>query len=200
MSEELRTRESLLLCLKSLSNESAWEQFYTQYKSIILSFSQKHGLDESASHDVLQETMVLLMRKMPQFDYDADRGRFRNWLLTLVAGKIRDAQRRAARHTARSLQDDSGKYLAVFTDQRDAAQSVDWLWMQSVAEEAFRRLQRDPRMKPETLQVFDAYVIKGQPVSEVARAYALEENAIYQIKNRLLRRLKEEVARIDTIT
>jgi DNA-directed RNA polymerase specialized sigma24 family protein len=40
-----------------------WELFYNQYRDVIFCFSRRQGLDESAACDVLQETMVLLMRK-----------------------------------------------------------------------------------------------------------------------------------------
>jgi DNA-directed RNA polymerase specialized sigma subunit len=36
-------------------------------------------------------------------------------------------------------------------------------------------------------------VINRQPATEVARRFEVSENAVYQIRNRLLRRLKAEV-------
>ena len=92
------TRKSLLARLKTASNNNDWEALYEQYSAIILSFCLKQGLDEFGARDVLQETMILLMRKLPGFEYDPQKGRFRNWLLALVAGKVRDAHRRSRRH------------------------------------------------------------------------------------------------------
>src|SRR5580658_1242378 len=109
MNEDLQTRRSLLARLGSESQNADWEQFYNQYWAVILFFAQKQGLDEASARDVLQETMILLMRKFPGFVYDPERGRFRNWLLTLVAGKARDAMRRAARSRTISIHEPSSE-------------------------------------------------------------------------------------------
>src|SRR5438046_952433 len=95
MSDNLVTRQSLLARLKASPHDRDWEDFYAQYWAVILSFARRLGVDEHSARDVLQETMMLVIRKMPEFTYDPQRGRFRNWLLTLVTNKTREAMRRA---------------------------------------------------------------------------------------------------------
>ena len=67
-------------------------------------------------------------------------------------------------------------------------------WREAVLEEALCRLRRDLMLDERTLNVFFAYVVDCRSASEVAREFGLKENAIYQIKNRLIRRLQAEVA------
>ena len=69
--------------------------------------------------------------------------------------------------------------------------------MQGLVEEALRRIQRDPKTKAETFEVFHAYVIAGNSVPDVARQFRLQENAVYQIKNRLLKRLRDEILQLE---
>jgi RNA polymerase sigma-70 factor (ECF subfamily) len=202
MSNALQTRESLLARLRTGSADADWEAFYKQYGAVILSFCTKRGLDEFGARDVLQETMILLMRKLPDFDYSPQKGRFRNWLLALVAGKVRDAHRRARRRRTVSFdgnQDDDSLSLAerLVADSLQGSEALERIWMEGLLEEALRRIRNDPKTKPETFAVFQAYVVAGKPVVEVARKFGLQQNAVYQIKNRLVKRLREEISRLD---
>lgn len=197
MNDDLRTRKSLLFRLRTQQADGDWEQLYNQYRSIILSFCQKQGLDEFSSQDVLQETMVLLIRKLPEFEYDPTRGRFRNWLLTLVAGKLSDARRRAQRAKLVSLNEIEVEGGFSLSKEETAIQILEKDWMQAMVEEGLRRIRSDPRVKPETFEIFQSCAINGCSVADVARKYSLNENAIYQIKNRMIRRLTREVSVLD---
>jgi DNA-directed RNA polymerase specialized sigma24 family protein len=92
---DLATEPSLLSRLGSEPGAGDWETFYERYGPVILSFPQQRGLDSHSARDVLQETMIVLVRRLPPFQYDEARGRFRNRLLTIVAHKVREARRRS---------------------------------------------------------------------------------------------------------
>jgi hypothetical protein len=76
----------------------------------------------------------------------------------------------------------------------DAGRPHDARWQECLLEEALRRMQSDPAVEPRTLEVFRAYAVEGVDAAEVARRFGLKENAVYQIKNRMGRRIKAEVA------
>jgi RNA polymerase sigma-70 factor (ECF subfamily) len=201
MSDTPPTRRSLLARLKRDGSNNDWEQFYRQYGAVILSFCRRQGLDDFGARDVLQETMILLMRKLPAFDYDPVRGRFRNWLLTLVMGKTRDAFRRAQRVRTVSIHghnftDTPALDNGLVTRGSEGSEAVERAWMQSLIEEALARIQTDPKTKAETFAVFQAYMIEGRAVADVSRQFGIEENAVYQIKHRMLKRLREELDEI----
>jgi RNA polymerase sigma factor (sigma-70 family) len=191
-----KTRRTLLARLKAGPSQVDWEQFYDQYSSIIISFCLRQGLDHASASDVLQETMVLFMRKLPEFEYQPERGRFRNWLLTLVAGKVRDSQRRVRR--SRSVSWDEAQTRSDIAPLpalggMPAEDNVDEAWMLATIEEALRRIATDGKTSARTVAAFEAYVIQGEPAGEVARRYSIRENTVYQIRNRMLDRLQEEV-------
>ncbi len=66
-------------------------------------------------------------------------------------------------------------------------------WRKSLFEDALERLCADPQTDRQTVDVFNAYAIEGTAAAEVARRFGLKENAFYQIKNRMTRRLQREV-------
>lgn len=196
------TNVSLLERMKDLEAHDAWEEFCQTYWAVILRYAQKLGLDETAAQDVLQETMVALMRALPQFSYNSQRGKFRNFLLTIVHRKVLAAKRRLAARPHVSLDHathEGGLVLAEkLADEQSLLPSklVEGQWRESVREEALRRVREDPNIQGRTWEIFSAYVIDQLSAVEVAQNFGIAENAVYQIKNRMLRRLREEVKRL----
>jgi RNA polymerase sigma-70 factor (ECF subfamily) len=194
------TRQTLLERMRDPKAERAWEEFYQMYWVVIVRYAQKQGLDETSAHDVLQETMVALLRQMAEFRYDPGKGKFRNFLLTIVHRKTLSALRRAHRKVEVSLDepisDDDTFPVERVADEAAVMpfESVENQWLDSIREEALRRIQADPRVQGQTFDVFRAYVIEQQPVEAVAGKFGIKPNAVYQIKNRMIKRLKDEVA------
>lgn len=195
MNEGLKTSETQLRTLKTRGSDGDWEGFYRKYAGVILSFCKKQGLDDFSARDVLQESMILLMRKLPGFTYSESKGRFRNWLLTLVYGKVRDARRRLIRRAEQPWQESSlsGEAASPSAGGDLAEDEVESAWRMTLLEEGLKRLKRNPRIKSETMEVFEACVIHNMTIPAVAAKFQLEENNIYQIKNRLIRKLREEI-------
>ncbi len=191
------TSESLLDRLKEESAHEAWREFYHHYWAPILRYARKLGLKEHEAEEVLQETMVTLMRVLPQFAYDRSRGKFRNFLLTIVHRKAHALVRRAARRSALQWSDD---YAASIADSGLASASAEKeaiaRWREVLMEEAVRRVRANSRMQDETFAVFEAYVMKRMSAEEVAREFGLKENAVYQIRNRVLRQVRAEVIKL----
>ena len=200
---DLATRPSLLHRLKQKPAEADWRDFFAKYNAVILSFARRQGADDHTAEDVLQEAMMVVIRKLPTFDYDAQQGRFRNWLLTIVTHKVREARRRS--HVDRMLSmdaaegDDAEAWQEKFAaEDPDAGANVEDAWRQSLIEEALQRVLNDLRTRPETVAIFRACALENRPVAEVAAQFGLKENAVYQIKNRMMTRLTEIVTAMES--
>lgn len=191
------TSESLLDRLKVGEAQEAWREFYQLYWGAILRYARKLGLKEHEAEEVLQETMVVLMRILPGFAYDRGRGKFRNFLLTIVHRKSLALMRRAARRTEVKWHDGAETH-SVDPFENGAATQTEALtrWRETLMEEAVRRVRENVRINAATFAVFEAYVLRRRPAEDVAREFGLKENAVYQIRNRLLRQVQAEVERL----
>lgn len=198
------TNETLLQRVKRLDANDAWTEFFAIYSGPILRYSRKLGLAEATAEDVLQETMVALMRVLPGFVYDREQGRFRNFLLTIVHRKAIDVLRRARRLTSIGIPGDGGDgdedlrfqtQSVVLPDVEDEAVALE-RWKESLYEEALVRIKEDPKLQANTWEVFSMYVLERRSASEVATQFGMTANAVYQIKNRMLRRLEVEVKQV----
>src|SRR5437763_14577838 len=88
--DSIPTRQSLLKRLKVLENRESWQEFFETYWSLIYSTATRSGLNDSEAQDVVQETVICVVRSMPKFDYDPTIGSFKAWLRKLTRWRITD--------------------------------------------------------------------------------------------------------------
>lgn len=170
-------------------NEEAWERLYAQYGEAVVHYVVRLGLDEDTARDVLQETMLQLADRMKNFSYDRSRGRFRNFLLTFAHRNALKRLRRKSRKLEASLEN-VGEPAEAVPDEGTPLFD-DEAWKLSLLQQAVESLRRDAELDAHTFQVFEAYVLKERPAAEVATTYGIKENAVYQVKNRMVKRLRE---------
>lgn len=88
----IATRATLLERLKDCEDQASWREFYDLYRDLIFSFAIKAGLTESEADDVVQETVIGVARKLPEFRYDPAKCSFKTWLLNQTVWRIKDCQ------------------------------------------------------------------------------------------------------------
>src|SRR5947209_15850180 len=84
---------SLLERLREPSATEAWQQFVYLYTPLLLHWARKLGLQESDAADLVQDVLVVLVRKLPEFRYEKGRS-FRGWMRTVLMNKWRDRPHR----------------------------------------------------------------------------------------------------------
>lgn len=195
MSNPLHTRLSLLERMRDGEDADAWAAFYRQYSPLICSFVRKRGCSEPLTHDVLQETMVTLMRALPRFSYDPAKGKFRSFLLKIVHNNMVNAFRREGKYSTVDIEEGPLQRAAQedpVTPHDDLAAAWDQDWEKHLLSLALERVRS--RLNDRTWDAFRRYVLNNEPVEQVCEALDLKANALYQQRNRVIRMLKEEVS------
>lgn len=63
-------------------------------------------------------------------------------------------------------------------------------WAEAVLDAGLHQLKRDPLLERNTFAVFEAYALGAGSSQDIAARYGTSENAVYQIKNRGMRKLR----------
>ena len=189
-----QTRESLLLRLRESGDGEAWREFYEIYGRLIFGYSLRYDISHAEAEDIVQEVCVKVFRQIIRFDYSPERGRSRGWLKTITRNAVIDHLRRKRTRTKTSIE-----YRGEFEREMEARADLDdtiWRdeWEKAVFESALERVKK--RVGPETYEVFQKYVLEDQSAAEVADETTLDANAIYAVKHRVLRYIRQEVAHI----
>src|SRR5215510_6020274 len=88
------TRKSLLNRLKDWEDQESWQDFFDTYWKLIYGVAAKAGLSDDEAQEVVQETIIRVARKMPNFKYDPAVGSFKSWLLHTTDWCINDQFRK----------------------------------------------------------------------------------------------------------
>lgn len=182
----LTTDGGLLQRLRQEGAEAAWTEFFNLYGPAILRYGRKLGLGDEESKDILQSTMVDLIRVLPGFEYQPERGRFRGFLFTIVHRKAIEYWRRERRRPENGGPHPSDNMLV----DSGSESEVNARWREILLEVAMEDLRRSPAVSDRDLDAFTAYAVDGRRAADVAAEFEITENHLYQIKARMLKRLR----------
>ena len=195
--ELIPTRDSLLSRLKDWGDDESWRDFFNTYWKLVYGVALKAGLTEHEAEEVVQETVITVARRIPEFKYDPAVCSFKTWLLNLTRWRIVDQLRKrksngaAARfhpkHTSRTatverVADPASLNLDAVWDQE---------WEHQILEAAIQRVKR--KANPEHYQVFHLCVFKEWPVKKVAAELGVNAAQVYLVRHRVGAVLKREV-------
>ena len=200
--DSLLTRRTLLSRLRNLDDQESWRTFFNLYWRLLYNVARKSGLDDGVAQEIVQDTVIAVARKMPEFRYDPARGTFRQWLLRITRRRIIDHLRRIYRQPPRaevapeSLDEDEA-HAAAIVDQSASAIDAAWNeeWEKSMFDAALTRVRAE--INPRHFQVFDYCVLKDWPASKVAATLGLNAAQVYLAKHRVAQAMKRAVRRIN---
>ena len=178
----LPTSETLLNGLIE-NDQSAWARLYRDYEPWINDFlSEKYGLAKADIDEVVNDTLLSLVKIMPTYKYDKEgKGAFHSLVLKIASNKTKDLFEKRRRYAER---------VKTFSEI-PVVSGADW--RREVFNIALRRVFADETIQQSTKIAFRRYVQLGEPADVVAKELGLEVNALYQIKNRIKQRISEEV-------
>ena len=151
--EIIPTRWSLLDRLKDLQDQDSWREFFNTYRSLIYSVALRSGLTAEEAEDVVQDTVLAVARKMPEFDARPEAGSFKGFLLVITRRRIADQFRRRlpASITPSPIGDGTARTSTVDRVQDPASFNLDaaWdaEWEKNLIEAAMETVRRQTNLK-----------------------------------------------------
>jgi RNA polymerase sigma-70 factor (ECF subfamily) len=200
--ESLATRSSLLSRLRDASDQASWQTFFDTYWRLIYNVARKSGLDDPDAQDVVQETVIAVARRMPDFRYDPAKGSFKSWLLLITRRRIHDHFRRRYRQPFAApveTQACSNPSQDTPAPVQPPDEQIDEAWEQEWQRSFFQTTLNRVRQKanPKHYQVFDCCVLQNLPAAEVARMLGLGVAQVYLIKHRMCGAVKRAARELE---
>lgn len=176
----MTTRSSLLERLRH-DGPGAWDEFHRFYSPFLTSVAERLGLRGQDVDDVVQAVFVDFFERCKEFDYDREKGRFRDYLQKILFARLLKMRRQAKRA---GLPDEN---LPEPWDEE-----LERLWEEEyrrhILREALARVRRE--VEPQTYQAFQLYALEGVEARQVARFLGISSSAVYVYKGRVLAKLK----------
>ena len=186
MTSSLNTRPSLLVRIRQPEDAEAWRTFVSIYAPVVFNYSRRRGLQDADATDLTQEVMKEVMKSIRSFDYQPEKGRFRDWFGTVVRrelGRFWERQKRAGKSTA-------AESMAEIPAGRE-----DTAWNEEAHAQILRvaLLRIRPNFEAVTWQAFTLVWLENRPAAETATRLGVPIETVYVAKSRVLKRLEDEV-------
>lgn len=186
--ETYLTRETLLKRIKNCQDESAWHEFHELYQSFIFAVIARMNIFQQDREDLFQHIMLTLWNKLPQFDYNQQQGKFRNWLYTVtkheVLAFLKSQNRYQTLHNQLTATADSASNQDILSDL------VQKEWELHLAAMAFKNIKT--KVSEACMDAFLAG-LEGEAVEQTAERLKLNEKSIYVYRMRVKNALAAEV-------
>lgn len=198
----LPTRQTLLSRLKDWNDQDSWKDFFDTYWKLIFATAIKSGLTETEAQEAVQETVISVCKSVPDFQYNASKGSFKNWLLTITRRRIADQFRKRDPHIKEQKHnpDDTRKTATLNRIPDPSVPVLDEIWNeeweQNMLETAIERIKK--KVDPKQYQIFDLYVLRQWPVSKVCQSLQISSARVYLVKHRLSSLIKKEVKLLES--
>lgn len=190
--DPLPTRASLLHAIKD-PDHARWGQFQQTYRDLILGVARKSGLNEHEAEEALQDTLLAVAQKIPEFQYDPTKDSFKGWLLQITRWKIADQFRKRAGQAKRYApsEEDMTELPQIATAPFETVWDTEWREMR--LHEALARVKR--QVNPAHYAIYHLHVIEERPAGEVCQTLGVSRVQIYLAKHRVGAALKNELKR-----
>ena len=189
------TSITLLKAISSGADSVRWTEFFGKYESAMRGFLQAK-FPTVEQDDAIQDTMVALMKALPDYHYTPDaNGHFRSYLMGILSHKAADMLRKSAkqasireriRNTRLAEPQARGGY-------RGSEAEEDEEWQAAAMEAAVEQLMSDPKINPSTREVFRHVALMHEKPEDVARQFGISRNNVDQIKSRMIGKLADMV-------
>jgi RNA polymerase sigma-70 factor (ECF subfamily) len=182
------TQATLLRRLQDGADPLAWDQFFQRYWPATYALARHRGCSDHTAEEIVQEVMLKVFEQRDVFRYDPQRGRFRDWLATLVRNKVAEHRRRPSQRI-RGRGGDSNAGLTERGVDTEPDERWEAVFEQSLLLALLDVVRRET--KPEVYLAFELSALRGLPAATVAQTTGLSRHAIYRARKKVLNRLRQ---------
>jgi RNA polymerase sigma factor (sigma-70 family) len=188
------TSATLLDRLRDGRDGLAWDEFFQRYWLLIYTYASRRGCSSHTAEEIVQDVMLKLFERKDVFRYDPERGRFRDWLATVVRNKVAELRRRpAARDRASGGIGCGDLSYGNLPELADDGCAPDDIWESAFEQSLLWALLEVVRqeMDPRCYLAFEMTVLNELPADKVATHLDMSRSTVSRTRKKVLSRLEQ---------
>ncbi len=182
------TLKSLLVRIRDVDDEESWGTFVEIYQPFIEGYLRRRGISGELALDVRQEVLLVVSRRIADFEHNGRSGAFRNWLRTTTVNCLRA-------HARRQRQESPGGsvFLDVVQQLADDQSDMSRVWNHEYDRHVVQGLlvRLEPHFQENTLLAFRKTALDELTPAEVATELGMTRNAVVVARCTVLGKLRE---------
>lgn len=185
--------ETSLSFLDSLGQggDAAWRRLVDLYSPFIRGWLRRYASVPQDSDDLVQEVLLVVVRRFPEFQRGPHPGSFRRWLLEITVNCLRNYRRQQGRQPDAT---GGSQFREALQQLSDPGSALSRQWEvdhdRHIAGQLLERIRG--RFEANTWAAFRATTLEGRSPSEVATELGITVNAVFIAKSRVLTALRQE--------
>ncbi len=189
--DEKMTRETLIIRLKKQYDEHAWNEFSSIYSGFIHAILFKMNVNSGDKDDLAQEILLKSWKNIPKFDYNRERGKFRNWLGRIVSNTVKNYYRStASRRKAHSGSQETYEHFS----EPDIEKIAQEEWRTFISNMAWENVKETlPDISRECFELLS----QGMSPTEVSEKLDIKYNNVCVYKKRVINKISHEILRLE---
>lgn len=193
MAQVPTTSITLLRDISGDAMHARWGEFVGRYRPMMEAFLRERFPHLDAD-DIIQETLIALVEKLPQYKYDPkETGHFHNYLTGVLKRK---ALRACSQNKRRGEAMADYKQNVLTSTTGTIAGEEEKRWRESMYEIALAQILADDSIQSRTKQIFIRTAIDGENPEEVAKSFGIKRNTVDQAKNRIIEKMRALVEQL----
>ena len=185
------TRVTLLAKLRDQHDEGAWADFAYYYRNYIYNIVRRMNLSHDDAEEIVQIVLIQSWEKLPEFEYDPGKGRFRGWLCRVTGNAVKNY-----------LRDHKNRFVELSEEMQLDPKLITDPEIEKIAEEEWE--EYIPKLAWKNVEKhFDTNVRRvflmltgGKAVAEIATELGITESSVYVYRKRIQDRLRPEIKRL----
>jgi RNA polymerase sigma-70 factor (ECF subfamily) len=187
-----QTPHNLLERLRLRPDAGSWKRLVDLYTPLLQNWLRRYQVPAADADDLVQEVLSVVVREMPAFQHNHQRGAFRCWIRGITLNRLKSywRARQNGPHVLPAAEAD-----AFLQQIPDPASDPERQWEQEHDQFIIRRALEgmESEFTASTWQAFRRQVLDGARPAEVAAELGLSANAVVLAKFRVLRRLRQQL-------
>ncbi len=186
----MTTRSSLVKQISQL-NKHRWSEFVMTYTPLLKYWLAQKQVPEDDREDILQECFMAIHKGISHFSTNTnDRGTLRGWMRIILNRRVADYWRKTCRKVP-VVEFELGTLWQASVKDHDAVSRFDSESEElAIIEKRALALIRNTTAE-QTWDMFWAYTVENEPISEIAARFGVSESAVRVAKSRVLARLRK---------
>jgi RNA polymerase sigma-70 factor, ECF subfamily len=180
-----------MLRLQDGGDEAAWEEFVAIYRPVIVRMATLKGLQHSDAEDLAQKVLLSVAKKIPEWEHDPARAKFRTWLARVV----RNATLNSLSRMPADRGDGRTTAMLALAGHADANANDSEVFELEWRREAFRWIADQIReeFQPPTWEAFWLTAVDGVSPDDAAKRTGKSIGAVYVSRTRVMQRIQAKL-------
>ena len=189
------TRQTLLDKVR-LGQNPGWDDFERLYKPLIYLRGKDRGLANHELDDLAQQVFLNLYQKDSVEKYKAERGRFRDYLRTIIDRRAYDLLRKRKAKTD-NLEDLSTQEIEPdLSQQTDMELHWEQEWQYHLYQQALEIIR--PEVSKKTLDAFLLCIENQLTIEQISTQLNISTDSVYVAKHRVLKRISPVIRQLES--